>query len=234
MADDKTDKDLERQYRKNLMVVACIVLIYSIAGGQMGDDLTMLGAKLKFSRPDWLEYAMVAVMCFFWWRHWQVSAGIRKVHNRDAALGTRIPDRVVEHLIANGVSTTAFLYLDDPWFEVRVNRKFYDEFGPSANYLLLLVKPFSVFLANAEYYDNQHHEPMSGKMVKVESMTHKVLIIIALLKSYISCAIKKPEFGDGLLPGFMSYAALCAWLLNKLFHHSDVGKALWIQVFQQI
>ena len=57
MADDKMDKDLERQYRKNLMVVASIVLIYSIAGGRMAPDLSLFGAKLQFSRPDW---------CHFW------------------------------------------------------------------------------------------------------------------------------------------------------------------------
>lgn len=49
------DKDLERQYRKNLMVVASLVLMYSIAGGQMTSDLSMFGAKLTFSRPEWLD-----------------------------------------------------------------------------------------------------------------------------------------------------------------------------------
>jgi len=64
----EVDKDLEQQYRKNLMIVAGVVFIYSIAGGRMGNDLSLFGAKLIFSHPVWLEYAMVMMMCFFWWR----------------------------------------------------------------------------------------------------------------------------------------------------------------------
>lgn len=232
MADDKMDKDLERQYRKNLMVVASIVLIYSIAGGEMGDGITMLGANLKFNRPDWLEWAMMAVMCFFWWRHWQISSEIRKVHHMEASKGTLIPDKAIRHLVANGVCSMSFWYSDEPWLAARASSEFFDEYGPPETYFLLWSKPFEFWVAHAEYYDNHCNEPMRGKMVRIDAIRLRFLIFIALLKSYISCAIKKPEFGDGLLPGFISFAALCAWILNKFFYHSDAGRALWMQIFQ--
>jgi len=67
------------------------------------------------------------------------------------------------------------------------------------------------------------------EVTDVATCSHLTLL---LFKSGFKIALKNPEFGDGLLPGFISFAALCAWLLNKFFYHSDVGKALSLQIIQ--
>ncbi|WAG00082.1 hypothetical protein NRZ31_04750 [Aeromonas dhakensis] len=89
--------ELERQYRKNLMIVSMIVLIYSIAGGSFGNDLSFSGAKLIFSRPQWIEVFMLVVMGFLQWRHWLISGDIRQHHRNEVLNGLYLPSKHVRH-----------------------------------------------------------------------------------------------------------------------------------------
>ncbi|ELM3616142.1 hypothetical protein RYR54_001780 [Aeromonas sobria] len=90
--------ELERQYRKNLMIVSMIVLIYSIAGGAFDNDISFSGAKLTFSRPNWIEYFMIAIMAFLQWRHWLVSGDIRRHHRNEVLDGLYLPSKEVRYL----------------------------------------------------------------------------------------------------------------------------------------
>ncbi|WP_439830943.1 hypothetical protein [Aeromonas caviae] len=96
MIDDNTE--LERQYRKHLMIVSMVVLIYSIAGGAFDNDISFSGAKLSFSRPQWIEYFMIVVMLFLQWRHWQVSGSIRRRHRCEVLNSLLIPSWVIRYL----------------------------------------------------------------------------------------------------------------------------------------
>ncbi|MBS2781732.1 hypothetical protein [Aeromonas salmonicida] len=78
---DQSDQNIEEHYRKNLMIVAATVSIYSIAGGGFDTELAIAGAKLKFTNPQYLEYASIIVLLFLWWRHWLVSHAGRKSFN---------------------------------------------------------------------------------------------------------------------------------------------------------
>lgn len=89
--------ELERQYRKNLMIVSMIVLIYSIAGGAFDHDISFSGAKLTFSRPKWIEYFMIAIMLFLQWRHWLVSREIRRQHTNEVLKELYLPGHHIHH-----------------------------------------------------------------------------------------------------------------------------------------
>ncbi|KAE9636003.1 hypothetical protein [Aeromonas veronii] len=77
----QSETEIEGSYRKNLMIVAATVSMYSIAGGGFDSELAIAGAKLKFTNPQYLEYGSIIVLLFFWWRHWLVSDVIRKSFN---------------------------------------------------------------------------------------------------------------------------------------------------------
>lgn len=192
MADDK---DLERQYRKNLMVVASIVLIYSIAGGKMAADLSMFGAKLQFSRPDWLEYAMVAVMCFFWWRHWQVS-----LDDRNRFLNA----------ILSGVNLK---WIDDRLLEpnnLHVELRDYIDQGNGLFIKLTRRGPEVIYRVHDEYGD------VSQFTAAINGFQTQAMIYYQLTRSAIISIIVKPHFGDAILPSVTTMAALIAYGVQKL------------------
>ncbi len=76
-----TNAELEQLYRKRLMVLATGILIFVIAGGSLSvadvtsntTEIVVFGVKVLFSRPNWLEWAALAVMGYFWVRHQQFS-----------------------------------------------------------------------------------------------------------------------------------------------------------------
>ena len=90
--------NLKGNIEKNLMIVSMIVLIYSIAGGAFGNDISFSGAKLTFSRPQWIEIFMIVVMCFLQWRHWLVSRDIRMHHRNEVLSGLYLPGKCVRYL----------------------------------------------------------------------------------------------------------------------------------------
>lgn len=110
--------ELERQYRKNLMIVSMIVLIYSIAGGAFDKDITFSGAKLTFSRPGWIEIFMLVVMGFLQWRHWLVSGDIRRHHRNEVISGLYFPSEQVYHLKYLFNQGAKFEFVDGDGFSV--------------------------------------------------------------------------------------------------------------------
>ncbi|WP_421176563.1 hypothetical protein [Aeromonas jandaei] len=110
--------ELERQYRKNLMIVSMIVLIYSIAGGAFDRDISFSGAKLTFSRPNWIEYFMIVIMLFLQWRHWLVSGSIRRQHRDEVLKDLFLPSRYVRYLTYVFNPGMAYQSVDDNGFAV--------------------------------------------------------------------------------------------------------------------
>lgn len=206
------NKDLERQYRKNLMVAASIVLIYSIAGGQMSSDLSMLGAKLKFSRPEWLEYAMLSIMLFFWWRHWQISHDIRSNMRQIVFYNLRLSRTSIKHAIMNKLR-------EQP---IEINRAFDDK---SAMYQFKLSECNSVFsevrlkslrpfgIDFGRFYTNFDCD---YSQLLEYSLRAKLFVLIDYLRTYVVCAIKFPDFGDGILPNLISFVACITYIASKI------------------
>ncbi|MGY3959581.1 hypothetical protein [Aeromonas popoffii] len=116
MTGDNTE--LERQYRKNLMLVSMIVLIYSIAGGSFDKDITFSGAKLTFSRPHWIEMFMIVVMIFLQWRHWLVSGEIRRHHRSEVLNGLFLASNKIRYMIYVFNPGVTFKGVDDNGFAI--------------------------------------------------------------------------------------------------------------------
>lgn len=206
------NKDLERQYRKNLMVAASIVLIYSIAGGQMSSDLSMLGAKLKFSRPEWLEYAMLSIMIFFWWRHWQISHDIRDNMNQIVFDNLRLSCTSIKYAVMNKLR-------EQP---IEIKRAFYSkptmyQFNLSecesvfSDIRLKSLRPIAIDFGcfYSKFYGDYNQ-------FSKYSLRAKLFVLLDYLRTYIVCAIKFPDFGDGILPNLVSVVACIAYIASKI------------------
>jgi len=206
MADDK---DLERQYRKNLMVVASIVLIYSIAGGKMGSDLSMFGAKLIFSHPEYLEWAMMVLMCFFWWRHGIASKDIRREMISAVLNATKVPLYVqracVEKIEREARAETEAAGLNiNPSHNFTSNREFivgaigfirvtvWVDYSKADNYVTekfiinVLMNPLQFILVTARY--------------RIGWLKHAAL---------------EMHFGDAILPSITWIIAVLAFLIHR-------------------
>ncbi|MGL4206394.1 MAG: hypothetical protein ACRCRW_09805, partial [Aeromonadaceae bacterium] len=205
-------KDLERQYRKNLMVAASIVLIYSIAGGQMSSDLSMLGAKLKFSRPEWLEYAMLSIMIFFWWRHWQISHDIRdnitqivfeKCRLSCASIRYAINDKVKSpfSVISVSLARNPSAYL----ISLSENSSVYSEVRLNS------LHPIVIDFGSLNTYFNCDERQLFEYPLRA-----KLYVSLDYFRAYVVCAIKFPDFGDGVLPNLISLVSCIAYIASKL------------------
>lgn len=207
MADDK---ELERQYRKNLMVVASIVLIYSIAGGQMASGLSMFGAKLNFSRPEWLEYTMVFVMCFFWWRHWQVSKSIRENVILDACNGFEIPSFMYGRIKRDVCQKLNF---NEDEFEVRwayggVQVKRHESPYDNDGYIMKVGR--IGFISVTLTYLSE---------ISIQYKFDRAWLVCGLLyrKAWIQNAIRESKFGDAILPSILTISALVSYFSQIAF-----------------
>lgn len=203
------DKDLERQYRKNLMVVASLVLMYSIAGGQMTSDLSMFGAKLNFSRPEWLEYAMVFVMCFFWWRHWQVSKPIRKDMFENSLRGFVLPSFMNERVRHDACKIFG---LDEGKY---ISRWAYN----------------SIQIMPENSWDNDGHffvlndvgflsvtlSEHGGMCIKYRMDRVWLACSVLYRRQWLRNAIHETHFGDAILPAITTILAMTAYFSQKMF-----------------
>lgn len=202
------DKDLERQYRKNLMIVASLVLMYSIAGGQMTSDLSMFGAKLTFSRPEWLEYAMVFVMCFFWWRHWQVSKDIRNDIRNQAIHNAKLPNYVYEHIkirLCDRFGCSEDDYVVRPSiYGVEIAEKAIP-FSDSGTVFNLTDVGFInvIFSGGSETFEFKLDSTWC-----IASFKYRV--------AWVTNAIHQTQFGDAILPTLTSMAAITSYFLQKI------------------
>ncbi|WP_323900295.1 hypothetical protein [Aeromonas caviae] len=202
------DKDLERQYRKNLMVVASLVLMYSIAGGQMTSDLSMFGAKLTFSRPEWLEYGMVFLMCFFWWRHWQVSKFTRATIKDTALHNVVLPSYVYE----------------------RIKIKLCEKFGCDQDKYVVGPSIYGTEIAeaNSPFSDSGIIFHLTGVgFISVRFTGGSEVFCFKLdftwliasfhyRKTWVYNAIHQTQFGDAMLPTITATIAISAYILQKI------------------
>lgn len=194
------------------MVAASIVLIYSIAGGQMSSDLSMLGAKLKFSRPEWLEYAMLSIMIFFWWRHWQISHDIRGNISQIVFKKCRLSCSSIRYAINNKVkspfSVISVSLASKPsayLIGLSENSSIYSEVQLNS------LHPIAIDFGSFNTYFN-----CDERQLFEYSLRAKLFVSLDYLRAYVACAIKFPDFGDGVLPNLISFVACITYIASKI------------------
>ncbi|MBL0612251.1 hypothetical protein JD508_18655 [Aeromonas jandaei] len=207
------EKDIERQYRKNLMLVASIVFIYSIAGGQISSELSLFGAKLTFHRPEWLEYAMVVIMCFFWWRHCQVSVKVREEHLKKVYKNMRLHKWVFRRLMRDGNKSAQVKYDSDGWARIYGVPKCLDDDGARVELYWLRRVFFGGYLAFMDFANQSDDHPWHEREIKI-SLAMRFSLFISYLRSLIVVSYKDPEFGDGVFPTLLFIVSSIAWVQN--------------------
>ncbi|WP_155400147.1 hypothetical protein [Aeromonas hydrophila] len=217
----EADKDLEQQYRKNLMIVASVVFVYSIAGGQMGNELSLLSAKLTFSHPVLLEYAMVIIMCFFWWRHRQVSYNIRRDFVKKVYGNLIIPKWVYRRLMREGTKHIEPIYYEGPdRVEIHAPLRPFWDVPEEVGILWLSGGVRSADIIAYSLYENESTDNLLSDIKIKMSWLMRFCLCMAYTRSFIMISYKKTEFGDGVLPTIFFAIALGGWVINhfQLIH----------------
>ncbi|CAD7534735.1 hypothetical protein G9455_11725 [Aeromonas hydrophila] len=217
--------DVEHQYRKNLMIVSSIMLIYSVAGGEFGGDITLSGIPIRFKSPQYIEWLGLVIMYFLWWRHWLVSESIRD----------RMKMLVMGRLVLSAWSVMNIFREFLPRRKVTVNpegccltsdNKWMRPVGfGDGKYTLSDLRVFSI--APVEVFFGPEVEKVINHLngdrkydfrtaYRMNLFRTKCSVFIDYCRSYVLCALREPSFGDGLLPSIIVVASTIGFILNKL------------------
>lgn len=207
---DSASSSVEENYRKNLMIVASIISIYSIAGGGFDSELAIAGAKLKFSNPQYLEYASIVVLLFLWWRHWLVSYADRESFNLALASRAVVPKEIykkanevlkVKEIESQVVSGNGFLQSD------------YCINDLSMDFIGLLKVSYQLKYTRGGVGGN---EPEEIALLLVSAPIVFLRINCNYRKEWIKLVLFDTRFGDAIFPSVMTFIAFVSYSYNFL------------------
>lgn len=191
------------------MIAAATVSIYSIAGGGFDSEWAIAGAKLKFSNPQYLEYASLVILLFLWWRHWLVSAGLRDEFNSHVNRQVYTPDFIVELIeeIEYGKNVKVFDILSDRYWNG----------SPDINNALFHKVEFLHFMYVLPHVDNEGRDRLYKYEFDFKS-NPKVFLLVnyAYRKVWLKSVLLNTYFGDAILPSVVSVIALTTYICNYL------------------
>lgn len=217
MAVSQVDQDVESSYRKNLMIVAAIVSIYSIAGGRFDSELVIAGAKLTFTKPEYLEYSSIVVLIFLWWRHWLVSHALRNEFQAQTYENSITPRRV--SALARGIyENESRLALDEARKNNPAGKNTELSYQGKVEHEKESLEYIGLFYAkyNLSYYLALRE--VSSEM-NVTCVSHFYTFFLANLSyriAWIKQIIFNTQFGDAILPALMMFIAIISYGVNVL------------------
>lgn len=204
----QSDQETERNYRKNLMIAAATISIYSIAGGGFESELAIAGAKLKFTSPQYLESASIVVLLFLWWRHWLVSLADRASFKFALACNVVVPKEIdkkaSEKLQAKAIESRI---VGDGGFL-------------QPNYILSSLLIDSIGLVKVSYKVGYTHGGVGGKdpeIIPVLLMSEPIVFIKVnynYRKEWLRLVLFDTRFGDAILPSVMTCIAIISYSYN--------------------
>ncbi|AUJ35375.1 hypothetical protein [Vibrio vulnificus] len=187
----------EITYRKSLLITSTILLLYSVAGGNITNKLTYFGSAIEFSRPEFLEYALVAFIVYFFWRHWQTSTN------------SRLELKVMLDAVVILNSNAKF----GPLWKYVINERIDNQHGNDLEVKIIWFGKFHIPDISSTYDHNGELQIFSQKE-EPQSKRSKVACILISLLHTISVFIKKPHFANSIFPELISIAALIAYFWN--------------------
>lgn len=200
---------VEENYRKNLMIVATMISIYSIAGGGFDSELTIAGAKLKFSNPQYLEYVSIVVLLFLWWRHWLVSVELRDEFNSHVNRQVYTPAFIVELIEerACGKNFERFDIISDRYWNG----------APDIKNALFYKVGFLHFTYVLSHVDKEGRvRSYKYEFNFISNPKIFLLVNYAYRKAWLKSVLLNTYFGDAILPSVVSVIALTAYIYNYL------------------
>ncbi|MCH7373796.1 hypothetical protein MM182_00100 [Aeromonas sp. MR19] len=189
------------------MIVATIISIYSIAGGGFDSELAIAGAKLKFSNPQYLEYASIVVLLFFLWRHWLVSVELRDEFNDHVNRQVPIPNSIVRSIekLAYGEDVKPFDIISGQHWNT------FPEIE-SASFTEMCFSHFTYSLAHVD--DEGRNRTYTYKF-SFKSNPNKFLLVNYLYrKSWLKGVLLNTCFGDAILPSIIALVAIATYAIN--------------------
>lgn len=210
------EKDLESQYRNKVMFIASLIAFYSIAGGSIPAEISLLGAKLTFKSPRYLEILLIFVMAFFWWRHRQFSADIRRRMKMETYQSVMIPIWMRTYIEKNGTQNGSALHDLTIGYPVGLDVTEDEIYGPC--YINAGVRwdgVLKIFLWVIYLPKDDNGIPISSEMY-LDRWQDRVLFVMWYWWAYLVHAWEKPEFGDATLPSLAVHGALLSYTFNKL------------------
>lgn len=210
MADEK---DLESHYRNKVMFITSLIAIYSIAGGSIPAEISLLGAKLTFKNPRYLELLAIVVMAFYWWRHRQYSSAIRGRMKVETYQSIVIPQWMCRKIETKGLHGRARDHVSDSGYKVsaQILKDGMQCYSAGAKWNRL----FGINLWIKYVSKNDGEDPEYAEM-QLDSWIDRILFIVWYWWAYITHAWVKPEFGDATLPSLAVHGALLSYAYNKL------------------
>lgn len=232
------DLGLIKTYRNRVMGIAAGVMVYAIAGGSVSTvekdssaEVTLFGVKLLFSRPDWLVWAAVILLVYFWWRHTQLTFPFRKKFITRVYGNIIISKRMISK-VNLGVEGCDDIIQSDYDYGVEVKRK---DITQQANeqgldyiikvknvgFLTYEVNLFEISswqlaycLDRGEFYELNTHS--KTRRFETKSFFDRFLMSFHYWASFISLAIKDPDFTDAFFPDIIAALTVLTFSLNKI------------------
>lgn len=224
-----TDAEMEELYRKRLMIMATGILIFVIAGGSLSSadkntnatEIIIFGVKLIFSRPNWLEWAALAVMGYFWWRHQQFSLEENEKLKTQVFEGTRIGRRIAAKVLAE--KATGYHGPGDYDGKFRVVSYYrgvigdlIDEYEPYHCPISVNVTSIFNVIACVTLIDRDTKKVSGWKIERVSGILEYMQFYFAYAISYLKCAYKYPAFCHAKLPSWLACTSAISYFVNWL------------------
>ena len=218
------DRELERQYRKNLMIISSVMLVYSVAGGEIGGEINLSGVAIKFKNSGLLEWLGLLIMYFLCWRHWLVSGDIRKEMNELVIAEGRLSSWCVKRVIRTFLPERT-VSLNEKNSSLSPRNKNEYSIGIDSNLKFLgevkfhSVFPLRLFFGHGtiDMINNLQGDFKYTKdsIYGVSSWLVKLGVAFDYWRCFALCAFKYPSFGDGLLPSLIVVTSTIAFIVNK-------------------
>ncbi|WFC15424.1 hypothetical protein [Aeromonas salmonicida] len=210
----EVDKDLERQYRNKMMIIATLIIVYSISGGSLSPDFSLAGAKLSFSAPQNLVRLAVVVMLFFWWRHRQITVDVRHKIKVDAYRGCYIPDYLLRKIRENGTRNGSAMHGYSEGCLVGVKLTDDDQYEHdfiSVQVMWARLLHITIYVIHSSREDRR---PTASYEMTLTNFRDIIAIILPCWCSFARNAWSKPDFGDAILPTLVMVIAVISYLYN--------------------
>ncbi|HAV1574371.1 TPA: hypothetical protein JG843_003886 [Vibrio parahaemolyticus] len=189
----------EVSYRKSLLVTSTILLLYSVAGGKIINKFSYFGSAIELSRPEYLEYSLVAFVIYFLWRHWQTTATIREDLHR--MLSTSI------ELTEDG----DYPPLWKPIIKERIN----SFSGAGLEIKVLWFGRLEVPNKGLGYDENGDIQSIAAKQ-EPPTKTSKFICKLISVSHAVKVFAIAPQFANSIFPTLVSLAALITYMWNQL------------------
>ena len=231
------ESELIKTYRNRVIGISAGLMVYAIAGGAVSTvknsdstEITLFGVKLFFHHPDFLVWAAVATLLYFWWRHFQIITVDRNRFYQDVYSNMIIPGSIVKKIEA-GLKGSDDIVLTDYDYGVEARRGDITEADVDSwkDYIVMikctgLIKyTFTMFKISSwhleQYFEerNSHVFETWGetRSYDVRRFHDRAHVFLIYLRSFLSLMLKSPKFADAVLPDIMVVLSVVIFLLNE-------------------